>query len=156
ELCREHGVKLNLTTNGTFPRLGARAWAERIVPVTSDVKISWNGATADTHEAIMLGARWGTVLENARTFIAAREERAAAGGVGSRLPFQLLFLDSIFHGVAARVRLAAALGVDRVKGHPLWAHFDAIKGQSRRRDPAAIRRWNAAVLAAREAAAERA
>jgi glycosyltransferase involved in cell wall biosynthesis len=40
ELCREHGVKLNLTTNGTFPRLGARVWAERIVPVTSDVKIS--------------------------------------------------------------------------------------------------------------------
>jgi hypothetical protein len=32
ELCREHGVKLNLTTNGTFPRPGARAWAERIVP----------------------------------------------------------------------------------------------------------------------------
>ncbi len=23
DLCREHGVKLNLTTNGTFPRLGA-------------------------------------------------------------------------------------------------------------------------------------
>ncbi|MCB9797805.1 MAG: glycosyltransferase, partial [Alphaproteobacteria bacterium] len=30
-LCRAHGVMLNLTTNGTFPRLGARAWAEKIV-----------------------------------------------------------------------------------------------------------------------------
>jgi glycosyltransferase involved in cell wall biosynthesis len=28
-LSAKHGVKLNLTTNGTFPRRGARAWAER-------------------------------------------------------------------------------------------------------------------------------
>jgi len=26
-LCSEHDVRLNLTTNGTFPRLGARGWA---------------------------------------------------------------------------------------------------------------------------------
>ena len=32
ELCAEYGVMLNLTTNGTFPQRGARAWAERIVP----------------------------------------------------------------------------------------------------------------------------
>ncbi len=76
DLCATHGVKLNLTTNGTFPRLGARAWAERIVPVTSDVKISWNGATKATHEAIMLGARWEKVLENVRTFIAVRDAHA--------------------------------------------------------------------------------
>jgi pyruvate-formate lyase-activating enzyme len=53
-----YGVKLNLTTNGTFLASAPEAWAERIVPVTSDVKISWNGATAPTHEAVMLGARW--------------------------------------------------------------------------------------------------
>ena len=38
------GLKLNLTTNGTFPRLGAKAWAKKLIPVTSDIKISWNGA----------------------------------------------------------------------------------------------------------------
>jgi len=43
DLCSQYGVKLNLTTNGTFPGRGARAWAERIVPVASDVKISWIG-----------------------------------------------------------------------------------------------------------------
>lgn len=37
-LCAKHNVKLNLTTNGTFPKHGAREWAARIVPVTSDVK----------------------------------------------------------------------------------------------------------------------
>lgn len=51
DLCVTAGVFLNVTTNGTFPRRGARGWAERLVPVTSDIKISWNGARAATQEA---------------------------------------------------------------------------------------------------------
>ena len=54
-LCTDHNVQMNLTTNGTFPRLGAKTWAEKIVPITSDVKISWNGASKETQEAIVLG-----------------------------------------------------------------------------------------------------
>ncbi|MDP2341487.1 MAG: glycosyltransferase [Deltaproteobacteria bacterium] len=154
EICARHQVKLNLTTNGTFPGVGAQAWAERIVPVTSDVKISWNGATKATHEAIMLGSNWDKVLENVRAFIAVRDAHAAAGGNRCRVTFQLTFLEANVGELADMVRLAAGLGVDRVKGHHLWAHFDQIKGQSMRRDAAAIRRWNAAVRQAREAAAE--
>jgi len=57
--------------------------------------------------------------------------------------------------LADMVRLAIDLGVDRVKGHHLWAHFEEIREQSMRRSPEAIKRWNQAVLEAREAAAER-
>ena len=148
-LCQEYGVKLNLTTNGTFPRRGARAWAECIVPVTSDVKISWNGASAATAERIMIGVRWDQVLSNVRDFIAVRDEHAAQGGSRCRVTFQLTFLEINVDELADIVRLAAALGVDRVKGHHLWAHFDQIKGLSMRRDAAAIARWNSAVRAAR-------
>jgi len=152
DVCRAHGVKLNLTTNGTFPRLGARAWAERLVPVTSDVKISWNGATRETHERVMLGSDWERSLANVRAFIAVRDAHAAAGGNRCRVTFQLTFLETNVGELADIVRLAAGLGVDRVKGHHLWAHFDAIEGLSMRRDASAIRRWNDAVQAAREAA----
>jgi glycosyltransferase involved in cell wall biosynthesis/MoaA/NifB/PqqE/SkfB family radical SAM enzyme len=155
ELCHRYGVKLNLTTNGTFPRLGAAAWAERLVPVTSDVKISWNGATEETHETIMLGSRWEQAVENVREFIAVRDTHSAAGGNRCRVTFQLTFLEANVHELADIVRLAVRFGVDRVKGHHLWAHFDEIREQSMRRNPAAIERWNRAVLAAREAAAER-
>lgn len=153
-LCERYGVKLNLTTNGTFPRLGAAEWARRVVPVTSDVKISWNGATRATHEAIMRGSRWDQVLDNVRAFIAVRDSHAATGGNRCRMTFQLTFLESNVAELADMVRLAAALGVDRVKGHHLWAHFDAIREESMRRSPASIRRWNEAVVAARAAAAE--
>lgn len=155
DLCHRYNVKLNLTTNGTFPRHGAVAWAERIVPVTSDVKISWNGATQATHEAIMLGSQWEKVLDNVRAFIAVRDQHAAAGGNRCRVTFQLTFLESNVDELAAMVRLAVGLGVDRIKGHHLWAHFEEIQGQSMRRSPEAIARWNQAVLKAREAAAER-
>ena len=155
ELCHRYDVKLNLTTNGTFPRLGAQGWARKIVPVTSDVKISWNGATKATHEAIMLGAQWDKVLANVRSFIAVRDQHAADGGNRCRVTFQLTFLERNVAELAEMVRLAIDLGVDRVKGHHLWAHFDEIEGQSMRRDVGAIRRWNQAVLEAREAAAER-
>jgi len=148
EVCRQYGVKLNLTTNGTFPRLGARAWAERIVPLASDVKISWNGATPETHEAIMQGARWEASLDNVRTFLEVRDQQAREGGHRCRVTFQLTFLEQNVGELAAIVRLASQLGVDRVKGHHLWAHFEQIKPMSMRRDAAAIARWNEAVQAA--------
>ena len=155
ELCREHKVRLNLTTNGTFPGRGARAWAEAIVPVTSDVKISWNGATAATHEAIMLGARWEKVLANVRGFIAVRDAHAVDGGNRCRVTFQLTFLESNVAELADIVRLAIDLGVDRVKGHHPWAHFREIKDLSMRRSRESILRWNEAVAAAQAVAAQR-
>ena len=152
DLCAEYGVKLNLTTNGTFPGRGARAWAERIVPVSSDVKVSWNGSTRETQERVMLGSNWERVLENVRTFIAVRDAHATRGGNRCRVTFQLTFMEVNFLELPEVVRLAAELGVDRVKGHHLWVHFRQLSQQSLRRDAAAIGRWNDAVDAAHRAA----
>ena len=154
-LCRRHDVKLNLTTNGTFPKHGAAGWAERIVPVTSDVKFSWNGATKATHERIMLGGDWESAVENVRAFIAVRDRHAAGGGNRCRVTFQLTFMEANVDELAAMVALAAELGVDRVKGHQLWAHFAEIAEQSMRRNASAIERWNEAVLEARAVAREK-
>ncbi|HBE25743.1 MAG TPA: radical SAM protein [Ktedonobacter sp.] len=152
DLCAQYGVKLNLTTNGTFPGRGARAWAERIVPVTSDVKISWNGACKETQESIMVGARWEKVLENVRIFIKVRDAYAADGGNRCRITFQLTFLETNVGELADIIKLAATLGVDRVKGHHLWAHFDEIKSLSMRRSSSSISKWNEAVQVAYETA----
>ena len=152
DLCAEYRVKLNLTTNGTFPRLGAKRWAERIMPVTSDVKISWNGARRKTQESIMLGTRYDKVLENVRDFIEVRDAHAGAGGNGCRVTFQLTFMECNVGEVADIVKLAAKLGVDRVKGHHLWPHFKELKPLSMRRNHESVARWNDAVHAAYEAA----
>lgn len=145
QICHDHNLKLNLTTNGTFPRKGAEVWSNLLVPVTSDVKFSWNGATKETQEAIMLGTNWEKVLNNIRTFIRIRDEHAAAGGNRCRVTFQLTFLESNVNELADIVKLGIELGVDRIKGHHLWAHFNEIKDLSMRRSADSIERWNQAV-----------
>lgn len=145
QLCHDYEVKLNLTTNGTFPRKGATAWAKLLVPITSDVKISWNGSSKKTQEAIMLGTDWDKVLLNLHEFIAVRDEHAAAGGHYCRVTLQLTFLETNVHELANTVKLGINYGVDRIKGHHLWAHFDEIKQLSMRKDKETIIRWNTAV-----------
>ena len=152
DLCAQYGVKLNLTTNGTFPQRGARLWAERIVPVASDVKSSWNGSTKNTPESVMLGSNWDSVLENVREFIEVRDSHAHSGGNRCRVTFQLTFMEINIQELPDIVRLAAKLGVDRVKGHHLWVHFSQMRAQSMRRSPEAITRWNAVVDEAHEMA----
>ncbi|MGI9297970.1 MAG: glycosyltransferase [Gammaproteobacteria bacterium] len=152
-LCRETGVMLNLTTNGSFPRLGAEKWARLLVPVASDIKISWNGACKKTHEAIMKNASWEKMLANVRTLAAVRDEHAEGGGGRCRLTFQTTFMESNCAELPALVRLASSLGIDRVKGHHLWAHFAEIKGEDMRRDADSVRRWNEIAERANAAAA---
>lgn len=155
DLCERYRIKLNLTTNGTFPGLGAKEWAERIVPVASDVKISWNGATKATQEGIMRGSNWEVMLDNLRAFVGVRDVLADQGSNRCRVTLQLTFMENNVGELADMVRLAIDMGVDRVKGHHLWTHFEEIRDQSMRRSPDAIRRWNSAVRLAREVAAER-
>jgi radical SAM protein with 4Fe4S-binding SPASM domain len=47
--------------------------------------------------------------------------------------------------------LAAQFGVDRVKGHQLWTHFDEIKNLSMKATPESILQWNEYVKQANEA-----
>jgi radical SAM protein with 4Fe4S-binding SPASM domain len=55
------------------------------------------------------------------------------------------------HELADIVKLASQLGVDRVKGHQLWAHFDEIKHLSMKATPESILQWNEYVKQANEA-----
>lgn len=151
-LCKEYDVKLNLTTNGTFPRKPVTEWARMIAPVASDVKISWNGSTAKTNESIMKGTKFERVLENVRQFILVRDEIASGGGNRCRVTLQLTFLDTNADELPDMIRLAARLGVDRVKGHHLWVHFPQIAELSMRRSPDAIMKWDRTVELARAAA----
>lgn len=144
-LCKEYGVRLNLTTNGTFPRYGAIEWAKKIVPIGSDVKISWNGATKETSELIMIGSNFEKRVQNVKDFIQVRDEVARSGGNYCRITFQLTFMEIGLEEIPDVVRLAASLGVDRVKGHHLWVFTREMENQTLRRNKEAMQRWNEVV-----------
>lgn len=151
DLCKQYNIACNLTTNGTFPKRSATAWAERIVPVTSDIKISWNGATKETSEKVMLDLDFDQAVQNVRYFITVRDSHFSETGYYCRVTFQLTFMQNNMHELADIIKLAASLGVDRIKGHQLWAHFEEIKGLSFRQSTESIERWNSYVAEAYEA-----
>lgn len=145
ELCYKYDIKMNLTTNGTFPKTTQKSvteWAKLIVPITTDVKISWNGATAETAQKVMININFDQVLENVKEFIRIRNEHFTQTGYYCRVTFQLTYMQNNMHELADIVKLAAELGVDRVKGHHLWAHFDEIKPLSMKANPESIAQWN--------------
>lgn len=142
DLSAEYDIKINLTTNGTFPKKPTAVWAKIIVPHTTDIKISWNAATASTAETVMPGIDFEQCIKNVRSFICVRDAHYQETGYFCRVTFQLTFMQNNMHELAEIIRLAASLGVDRVKGHQLWAHFEEIQDLSFRKDAASIRQWN--------------
>lgn len=153
ELCYKYNLKMNLTTNGTFPKTTEKTvteWAKLIVPITTDIKISWNGATAETSQKVMLKLNFEQAVANVKEFIRIRDEHFIKSGYYCKVTFQLTFMQNNMHELAEIVKLAAELGVDRVKGHQLWAHFDEIKHLSMKATPESITQWNEYVKEAYE------
>ncbi|WP_430408571.1 glycosyltransferase [Kordia sp.] len=142
KLASSKELKINLTTNGTFPKKSVLEWAKLIVPITTDVKISWNGATSTTASTVMKGIDFDTTIENVKTFIAYRDSFHEKTGTYCRVTFQLTFMQNNMHELSDIIKLAASLGVDRVKGHQLWAHFDEIKHLSMQYSDQSISTWN--------------
>lgn len=142
DLAQQKGIKINLTTNGTFPKKSVEEWAKLIVPNTTDVKISWNGASKETAQEVMHGIDFEKAIENVKYFIKYRDEYFAETGYFCRVTFQLTFMQNNMHELADIIKLAASLGVDRVKGHQLWTHFDEIKDLSMKANRASVKQWN--------------
>ncbi|WP_432671092.1 glycosyltransferase [Flavobacterium sp. SM2513] len=142
ELSKHHNIKINLTTNGTFPKKTVLEWAKLIVPNTTDIKISWNGATKETAEKIMLGVDFEQTISNIKEFIKFRDVYYQENGYFCRVTLQLTFMQNNMHELADVIKLAASLGVDRVKGHQLWAHFEEIKSLSMKESNDSIMQWN--------------
>ena len=151
DLSQKLNIKINLTTNGTFPKKSVEEWAKIIIPNTTDMKISWNGATADTSEKIMTNSNFHKALENIEKLVAFRNAYFKKTGYFCRITFQLTFMQNNMHELADIVKLAAETGVDRMKGHHLWTHFSEIENLSMKATKKSVAQWNKYVKQAYEA-----
>ncbi len=142
EICAENNVKLNLTTNGTWPRYGPKKWAELICPVTRDVKVSWNGASVHTQESIMKGSSLDRRIRDLKEFVMVRDRISSYGGNRCSITLQVTYLEKNLTELPDIIKLAIELGLDRVKGHHLWVHFPEVSALDMRRSTDSIIRWN--------------
>ena len=140
EVIGECGVKLNLTTNGTFPLKGVDEWSKLILPVASDVKISMNGSNEKIAESIMSGLDFSKQISNVERFIEHRDEYRSQG-FNPTVTMQPTFMRSNLEDLPSMLKMAIDMGFDRFKGHHVWITNDAMKLETLR-VPEYIDRWN--------------
>jgi MoaA/NifB/PqqE/SkfB family radical SAM enzyme len=150
--CAGRGLRLNVTTNGTFPGGGAEWWARRLVPACIDVKVSWEAASPDVDRALMGGRDPERALQDLRTLVRVRDEAATAGSPRCAVSLQVAAREENLAELPGLVQLAAAEGLDRVKVNHLQVHFPSLEVSSLRGSPASALRWNAEVRASRRVA----
>jgi len=137
-----YGIRINLTTNGTFPIRGVDRWGYLILPVASDVKISINGVTKETAEKLMVGLDFEKQLMNIERFIEIRDEVRKSGVNYPTVTFQVVYMESNLEELPELLKMAIEMDVDRFKGHHLWITWPELEEESLRRNTGAIRRWN--------------
>ena len=145
DLVKKYNIKLNLTTNGTFPRKDVEEWAWLILPVATDVKISINGASKETAESIMVGLNFEKQIKNIKKFLEVRDKIRKKGINYPTVTFQLTFMEKNLKEIADILKIAIKLNVDRFKGHHLWVTWPEIENESLKRNIEAIERWNKTV-----------
>ena len=123
DLCKKHNVKMNLTTNGTFPGKGVEYWADKLLDVISDVKFSLNGIDSSVNESIMCGVSTQKQLENIKYYLKRKKVR----DVHSTVTLQCTFMKSNLYELKNIILWAIEHGVDRVKGHHLWKTADTLE-----------------------------
>ncbi|MBO7571595.1 MAG: glycosyltransferase [Bacteroidales bacterium] len=120
-LCKRHNIKMNLTTNGTFPK-GVELWAEKLLEVISDVKFSINGISSEINEKIMCGIDTRKQLQNIKYYLNLRDRLNKT----STVTLQCTFMKSNLYELKNIILWAIENGVDRVKGHHLWKTSDSL------------------------------
>ena len=124
DLCKKFGVKMNLTTNGTFPK-GVEFWAKKLLEVISDVKFSINGINPAVNEQIMCGIDTQKQLANIEYYLNLRRKLHNH----STVTLQCTFMKSNLNELENIIRWAIEHGVDRVKGHHLWKTSDSLDSE---------------------------
>jgi len=144
-ILEKYGIRMNLTTNGTFPILGVEKWGELILPLASDVKISINGASREIAESIMVGIDFEKQLSDIKKFIGIRDRIRSSGDNHPTVTFQVTYMEKNLEELPKILELAIDLGVDRLKGHHLWITWPELENESLRKNKESIERWNSMV-----------
>ncbi len=155
EMAHKYNLKINLTTNGTFPGRGAEQWAKQILPIASDVKVSINGSTGYINESIMKGLDHQRTLENIRTLIRIRDDVRDKGVNNPTITFQTTFMRRNIKDLKSLLQLAINLQIDRFKGHHLWITWPELEKESLTGNVQSRIEWNRAVDELKEIARDK-
>lgn len=131
-------VKLNLTTNGTFPNIGVEDWARKLLPILSDIKISINSIDSNINEKIMVKDNTKKKLIDIIQFCKIRDNLK----FDVSITLQVTFLNSNLDYLEDVIKFAIENKIDRVKGHQLWITYAEIESESLENSTDKVIKWN--------------
>lgn len=138
DILSKSDVKLNLTTNGTFPNIGVKQWANKLLPVLSDIKISINSINAKVNESIMVNDNTQKKLKDIKEFVILRDTFYPDVSI----TLQVTFLKSNLNDLETIIKFAIENNINRVKGHQLWITYNEIENESLQNSTTKIDEWN--------------
>lgn len=119
------GVRLNVTTNGTFPNGGVEFWVPKVLPVLSDMKISIQALDVALNEEIMRGVDAKAQQKNILQVIRARDHATSTATVTLQITAQQKNASDL----PALLHWAITNGVDRVKLNQVRIHSPKMQEQ---------------------------
>lgn len=144
EKLKHSQTKLNLTTNSTFPKYGVEIWTEKLLPILSDIKISFNSLRPEVNEKIMLKANTKMSLKNIKYFAEQKEiYKKKYDSIYPTVTLQVTFLKSNLPYLKEVIEFAIEHNIERVKGHHLWITHEEVREESLKNSPEKIEKWNA-------------
>jgi MoaA/NifB/PqqE/SkfB family radical SAM enzyme len=115
-LVQELGLKLNVTTNGSFPLKGAERWGRELLPISNDIKVSCWGVEKSAWENLCPGMPLKAYFENLKTLARVKKELSLQTPAQlASLTLQMAVSKSNRKDVENVLELAADLNFDRVK-----------------------------------------
>ncbi len=137
--------KLNLTTNGTFHSKdikGVKSWAEKLLPILSDIKISINSINPKINEYIMKGDDTEKKLENIKKIKELINKRNYEKKGKITITLQVAFLKTNLPYLEELICFAIDNKLDRVKGHQLSITSEEVRKESLVETKEARKKWN--------------
>lgn len=144
DIIHRKDIGLNLTTNGSFPGRSTSDWAEAIMPLATDVKVSLNGSNKGISERIMVGSDFQRQIDGIQNLVKVRDALETKGK-NTTVTIQVTFMEENLEDLPDLIELAKELGVDRVKGHHLWVTHPSLREQDLKRNEDSISRWNRSI-----------
>jgi MoaA/NifB/PqqE/SkfB family radical SAM enzyme len=124
-------AELSLNTNGTL--LKDTALLRRVMRRSAVLRVSVDGATPETYEAIRVRGDFGLVMDNIR--MAVRVKNSLPREERPRLVMCMVAMRDNIHELSAMVDLAHELGLDRLDVAHITVLVPEMDPQSTRHDP---------------------
>jgi radical SAM protein with 4Fe4S-binding SPASM domain len=117
--CKEYGVLLDITSNGTL--LTQEKIAE-IMPCLLDIKISFDGFKKETFETIRKGANYELIVDNIKNLVRIRNVFSSS----ATITLQTTLFNFNYKELSDIINFAKEIGVDKVKAYPVFSYSEAI------------------------------